>query len=35
MALAPEAHAVDSEIGDPLVPKRSARWSLTDAIEQR
>ena len=25
MALAPEAHAVDSEIGEPLVPKVSAR----------
>src|ERR1700709_430089 len=26
IAVAPEAQAVDSEIGEPLVPKVSARW---------
>jgi hypothetical protein len=35
IALAPEAQAVDTEIGEPLVPKRSARCSATDANRQR
>src|SRR5207248_7415071 len=35
MALAPEAQAVDSEIGEPLVPKRFAMCSATDPNVQR
>src|SRR5882757_7739123 len=35
MALAPVAQAVDTEIGDPLVPKRSARCSATEPNRQR
>src|SRR6266545_3300681 len=35
IALAPEAQAVESETGDPLVPKRSARCSATDPNRQR
>src|SRR5262245_49956266 len=35
IALAPDAQAVDTEIGEPLVPKRSARCSATDANRQR
>src|SRR5713226_4736920 len=35
IALAPEAQAVDSEIGEPLVPKRSARCSATEPNRQR
>src|SRR5215475_12814805 len=35
IALAPDAQAVDTEIGEPLVPKRSARCSATDANKQR
>ena len=33
--VAPEAQAVDSEIGDPLVPKVSARWDATDPNMKR
>src|ERR1700756_4101335 len=33
--VAPEAQAVDTEIGEPLVPKRSARCSATEANRQR
>jgi hypothetical protein len=29
MAVAPDAQAVDSEIGEPLVPMVSACWSAT------
>ena len=29
IAVAPEEQAVESEIGEPLVPKRSAIWSAT------
>jgi hypothetical protein len=29
IAVAPEEQAVESEIGEPLVPKRSAMWSAT------
>src|SRR5258708_4079152 len=35
IALAPEAQAVDTEIGEPLVPKRSARCSATEPNRQR
>src|SRR5579871_2111035 len=35
IALAPDAHAVDSEIGDPLVPKVSARLSATEPKVKR
>ena len=35
IAVAPEAQAVDSEIGDPLVPKVSARKSATEPIRKR
>src|SRR5262245_52907877 len=35
IALAPDAQAVDTEIGEPLVPKRSARCSATEANRQR
>ena len=35
IALAPDAQAVDSEIGEPLVPKRSARCSATEPNRQR
>src|ERR1700760_1816530 len=35
IALAPDAHAVESEIGDPLVPNVSARWSDTDPNRKR
>src|SRR6478752_4886527 len=33
--VAPEAQAVDSEIGEPLVPNVSARWSATEANMKR
>src|SRR5581483_1608698 len=35
IAVAPEAQAVDSEIGEPLVPKRSARCSATEPNRHR
>src|ERR1700761_6524682 len=35
IALAPDAHAVDSEIGDPLVPNLSTRWSDTEPNRKR
>src|SRR5262244_264808 len=35
IAVAPEAQAVDTEIGEPLVPKRWARCSATEANWQR
>ena len=35
MALAPEAQAVESEIGEPLVPNVSARWSATEPNMKR
>src|SRR5207247_2813338 len=35
IALAPDAQAVDTEMGEPLVPKRSARCSATEANRQR
>src|ERR1700742_869794 len=35
IALAPEAHAVESEIGDPLVPYLSARKSDTEPNRKR
>ena len=35
IALAPDAQAVDSEIGEPLVPKVSARWSATEPNRKR
>src|SRR5262249_5802734 len=35
IALAPGAPAGDTEIGEPLVPKRSARCSATEANRQR
>src|SRR5206468_5363827 len=35
IALAADAQAVDTEIGEPLVPKRSARCSATEANRQR
>jgi hypothetical protein len=35
MALAPDAQAVDSEIGEPLVPNSSASASATEANWQR
>ena len=35
MALAPEAQAVDSEIGEPLVPNFSARLSATEPNRKR
>ena len=34
-ALAPEAQAVDSEIGEPLVPNFSARCSATEPNRKR
>jgi hypothetical protein len=33
--VAPEAQAVDSEIGDPLVPNVSARWLATEPNMKR
>ena len=33
--VAPEAQAVDSEIGEPLVPKVSARWAATEPNMKR
>src|ERR1700722_15129432 len=30
IAVAPDAQAVESEIGDPLVPNFSARWPATE-----
>ena len=35
LAVAPEAQAVDNEIGEPLVPKVSARNSATDPNRKR
>src|SRR6476619_3362404 len=35
IALAPEAQAVDSEIGAPRVPNVSARWLATDPNRKR
>ena len=35
IALAPDAHAVESEIGAPRVPNRSARCSPTEPNRQR
>src|SRR5450759_1033628 len=35
MAVAPEAQAVDREIGEPLLPNLSARWSATEPIRKR
>src|SRR5271169_5637036 len=35
IAVAPDAHAVDSEIGDPLVPKISARRAATEPNMKR
>src|SRR5450755_3431541 len=35
IAVAPEAQAVDSEIGDPLVPNFSARWAATEPNMKR
>ena len=35
MAVAPEAQAVDSEIGDPLVPSVSARRTATEPNVKR
>src|SRR6202166_1146253 len=35
IALAPEAQAVDSEMGDPWVPNLSARWSATEPSRKR
>src|SRR5689334_7180134 len=35
IAVAPEAQAVDSEIGEPLVPYLSARWSATEPNMKR
>ena len=35
IALAPDAHAVESEIGEPLVPKRSAMPSATEPNRKR
>ena len=30
IAVAPDAQAVDTEMGDPFVPKVSQRWSATE-----
>ena len=35
IAVAPDAQAVDSEIGEPLVPNVSARWSATEPNMKR
>src|SRR3974390_1068713 len=35
MALAPDAQAVESEIGEPLVPNFSATWSATEPKRKR
>src|SRR5512146_225398 len=35
IAVAPEAQAVDSEIGAPLVPNLSAKCSATEPIKKR
>src|SRR5271167_4386722 len=35
IAVAPDAHAVDSEIGDPLVPKVSASRAATEPNMKR
>ena len=35
IAVAPEAQAVESEIGEPLVPKLSARWLATEPNMKR
>ena len=35
IAVAPDAHAVDSEIGEPLVPNFSATWSATEPNRKR
>src|SRR5205085_8559015 len=35
IAVAPDAQAVDSEIGDPLVPNVSARWPATEPNVKR
>ena len=35
IAVAPEAQAVESEIGEPLVPNWSARWSATEPNRKR
>src|SRR6185436_5493255 len=35
IAVAPDAQAVDSEIGEPLVPYLSARWLATDPNMKR
>src|ERR1039458_9127163 len=35
IALAPEAQAVDSEIGEPCVPNFSAKWSATELNRKR
>ena len=35
IALAPEAQAVDSEIGEPRVPNLSAMWSATEPNRKR
>src|SRR5580704_884959 len=35
IAVAPDAQAVDNEIGDPLVPNFSATWSATEANWKR
>src|ERR1039457_6624202 len=35
MAVAPEAQAVDREIGEALVPNLSARWSATEPSRKR
>src|SRR5947209_12411593 len=35
IAVAPDAQAVDTEIGDPLVPNVSARWAATEPNVKR
>ena len=35
IAVAPDAQAVDSEIGEPSVPNFSARWSATEPNRKR
>src|SRR5882724_6978549 len=35
IALAPDAQAVESEIGEPLVPNLSARWSAIETNWKR
>jgi hypothetical protein len=35
IAVAPDAQAVESEIGEPLVPNLSARWSATEPNRKR